>query len=393
MFPDVLLLFLCQAMLMTGVSLVLTSSALVGAQLAPDPIFATAPLSVQYLATMVALLPVSHAMHRYGRRAVFVVGALIGTVGVALATIGIYGSSFLVFTLAGALIGINNAVGQFYRFAAAEAVDAGLRSRAISLTLAGGVIAAVLGPNLARLTHDALQPPFTASFLTLTVTTLLASLFASRLRLPPVPGETATGERRPMAEIARQPVFIVAVVVGMLGYGEMNLLMTAAPLAMHSQHHNFAATAEVIQWHVVAMFAPSFFTGDLIRRFGVLRVMLVGAGLVLVCIFTNLSGMSVTHFELALIFVGVGWNFLYIGATTLLTEAYRPSERAHVQGLNDTMVFTTVALSSLASGGLVAHFGWKAINIVALPALLIIVTGIWWLGWHRARVVARPTTL
>lgn len=392
---NVLLLIVCQALLMTGVSLVLAASALVGAELAPSPILATAPLSLQYLATMLTVFPVSQLMKRYGRRRIFVGGALVGTFGVAIAALGIGTRSFVVFTLAGLFLGMHNAVGQSYRFAAADAVAPALRSRAISLTLAGGIVAALVGPNLARLTRNAMSPPFLGSFLALVFTAGMTAIVASRLRLreaappaDPVAEARSEPRARSLRELARQPVLIVAVVVATLAYGTMNLLMTSTPLAMRACHHGFSATAVVIQWHLVSMFGPSLVTGDLVRRFGVLRVMAVGTALTLGCIAVNLTGFSVGHFEAALVLLGVGWNFLYISATTLLTESYRPAEKARVQGANDTIVFSTVALSSLASGGLVSHFGWRAINVAAFLPVAGIACAIAWLAWKRSSSTA-----
>ncbi len=389
---NVILLAFAQAMLMTGMSLILSSSALVGMQLAPDPAWATLPLSLQFLTTMLILWPVAQLMQRFGRRPIFIAAALIGAAGFALAAFGIYRHSFAAFALAGLLIGVINATGQYYRFAAAESVAHDFRSRAISFTLAGGVLAAFIGPNLARLTRDALSPAFFASFLALIGTSLFAAALLTRLRLPRPTSDTGTGEKRRLVVIARQPTFIVAVLAGTIGYGAMNLLMTATPLAMHAHHHSFAATAEVIQWHVVAMFAPSFVTGDLIRRFGIYPILLGGCALIFAAATTNLLGAQVFHFETALILMGVGWNFLYVGGTTLLTETYRPAERAMVQAFNDTLVFTTVTISSLVSAALVAHFGWGTINMVTLPILSLVTIGIGWLRWRstaQARAIAR----
>ncbi len=387
---NVLLLALSQAMLMTSMSLAITASALVGAQLAPDAGLATVPQAVMFLTTMLMMFPASHLMQRMGRRPIFVGGALFGVVGVAIAALGIHTESFLMFTLAGVLIGIYNAVGQYYRFAAVEAVDPSGHSRAISLTLAGGVIAAVIGPNIARFTRDMLQPPFTASFIALIGTTLLAAFFASRLRLPTVSTVAASGEARPLAVIARQPVFLVAVAAAVIGFGAMSLLMTATPLAMHAHHHDFADTAGVIQWHLVAMFAPSFFTGDLIRRFGVLNVIAAGCVFMFACIGVNLLGTSVTHFHIALILLGIGWNFLYVGGTALLTQAYRPAERARVQALNDTLVFSVVAASTLISAGLLSHFSWEKMNVFVAPVIAVVLGATWWLAWQRTKPVPSP---
>lgn len=388
MYLNIFLLALCQAMMMTGVSLVLSSSALVGAELAAHPILATLPLSLQYLTTMLVMIPVSRMMQRRGRRPVFVMGALIGAVGMGLATYGVAIGNFVLFAAAGILVGMHNAVGQFYRFAAAEAAGHELKSRAISLTLAGGVLAAFLGPNLARFTRDAIVPTFTASFLALCITTLIAAALASRLRLPVVDAAATEGTGRPMMEIAKQPAFIVAVAAATLGYASMNLIMTATPLAMTCQHQSFDDIAWVIQWHIVAMFAPSFFTGDLIRRVGVLTVIAVGALLELACIAVNLAGTSVAHFNTALILLGLGWNFLYVGGTSLLTDTYRPEERGRVQGLNDTLVFTSVTLSSLAAGGLVNLYGWETVNLATIPGMLVVLLLIGRLLWLRRQVPA-----
>ena len=392
MYQNIFLLALCQAMMMTGVSLVLSSSALVGAELAAHPILATLPMSLQYLTTMLVMIPVSRMMQRRGRRPVFVAGALIGAVGMGLATYGIAIGSFVLFAAAGILVGMHNAVGQFYRFAAAEAADSELKSRAISLTLAGGVLAAFLGPNLARLTRDAMVPTFSASFLALCVTTLIAAALASRLRLPVVDDAAAEGTGRPMAEIAKQPAFVVAVAAATLGYASMNLIMTATPLAMTCQHQAFDDIAWVIQWHIVAMFAPSFFTGDLIRRVGVLTVIAAGALLELACIAVNLAGTSVAHFNAGLILLGLGWNFLYVGGTSLLTETYRPEERGRVQGLNDTLVFTSVTLSSLAAGGLVNLYGWETVNLAVIPGMLTVLLLGAGLAWRQRRAGAALVT-
>ncbi len=378
MYGNILLLSLCQAMLMTGTGVVLSSSAIVGTQLATQPALATLPLSLQYLTTMLVMFQVSRAMQRWGRRSVFIVGALVGATGMGLAAFGVMSGSFLLFAGAGILIGIHNAVGQFYRFAAADAADADRKSRAISLTLTGGVLAAFIGPNLAGATKNLLWPPFSAAFLVLCAIMVIAAVLASRLRLSSPPSTQATEGRR-LAMIMRQPVFIVAVLTSMIGYATMNLLMISAPLAMQGQHAEFSDVTVVIQWHLVAMFAPSFVTGDLIRRFGVLQIIFIGALLMLICVGVHLCGARVVYYTVGLVFLGVGWNFMYIGGTTLLTESYRPEEKGKVQGINDTLVFTTVTLSSLVSGALLDVLGWQALNITIVPFMLIILLAVIWL--------------
>jgi MFS family permease len=305
---NVLILAFCQAMLFTGTGLVLASSALIGKKLSPSPAWATLPLALQYLTTMLAAYYVSSLMKTRGRRYVFVRGALIGSAGVAMAAAGIWLESFYLFALSGLLIGIHTSIGQFYRFAAAEAVAPTFKARAISLTLAGGVFAAFIGPNLANFSRNLMEQTFLAGFLALIVVTLSAAWMSSRLDLPPVP-EDDHRAARPFIAIVSQAKYVIALFSAMMGYGVMNFLMTATPLAMQSYGCSFPSTALVIQWHLVAMFAPSFFTGDLIRKFGALAVMLVGCLLLLACVAINLNGTTVTHFEAALIVLGLGWNF------------------------------------------------------------------------------------
>jgi len=367
----VIMLALCQAMLMTTVSLVLSSSALVGVQLS-SPDLATVPLALQYLSTMLLLFPVSRLMETHGRKNIFIAGALLGALGLGFAAAGIRLGNFVLFSVAGFLIGAFNAVGQYYRFAAAEAVPVERKSEAISMTLTGGVLAAMAGPVLAKWTREALAPPFFASFLALIVVALLGALFASRLQMPQSAIIEIEGSRRPLAEIARQPKFRLAVAGGVISYSVMNLLMTATPLAMMCSTYNFDRTATVIQWHLVAMFAPSFFTGKLIQRIGVLHVMLIGCLLNLACIGISLTGIEFSHFQFGLILLGMGWNFLYVGATSLLTETYRKEEKAIIQGVNDTAVFLAVTVATLFSGKLVNSLGWQGINLyAALPIVFL----------------------
>lgn len=376
---NVLILAFCQAMLFTGIGLVISSSALIGKELAPSPAWATLPLAMQYLTTMLVAYYCSYLMKQKGRRHVFVRGALIGSVGVMIASAGIWLGNFYLFTAASLLIGVHTAIAQFYRFAAAEAVPSQLKARAISLTLAGGVFAAFIGPNLARYTKNLMEHAFLASFLTLIVITAAAAWMASRLDLPPMPTDESHESARPLLTIAAQEKYIIALLAAMVGYGVMNFLMTATPLAMNSYGCSFPSTTWVIQWHLVAMFAPSFFTGDLIRKVGVLPVMITGCLLILSCALINLAGTTEDHFEAALILLGIGWNFLYIGATTLLTETYSLHEKSKAQGLNDTLVFATLTFTSLASGAMITHFGWPSINLYSTIPILAVCSGLVWL--------------
>ena len=377
------LLAVCQALMMSGGSLIIITTALVGQALAEDKSWATLALATQFIATMLTTIPAALLMERIGRKAGFMLAALIGTAGAGLACLAILAGDFRWFVAGTALVGIFNGFGNYYRFAAADAVADDQKSRAVSYIMAGGVVAAFVGPNLANLTRDLFaSAPFAGSYAALAGLYLLALAVLAFLRLPPP--STGTGrvellpKGRPLTVIAAQPAFIVALICGMFGYGVMVLVMTATPLAMQSHAHHFADTAFVIQWHVLGMFAPSFVTGHLIRRHGVQRIMFIGAMLGLGCVMINLAGSKVIHFWTALLLLGVSWNFLFIGATTLLTETYRPMERARAQALNDFAVFTTVAVSSLSAGALLNHYGWRMVNLGVLPMLALILASILW---------------
>jgi len=377
-YRDVGLLSLAQAMLMTGTSLLISTSALVGRNLAPDPGWATIPLGLQFLAMTLSTIPASLFMGRYGRRAGFLVGVNLGLAGTLLAGYAIFTGSFLLFCTAAVLLGSFNATGQFYRFAAAEVASESLRARAIGLVLAGGILAAFMGPNLAAWTRELAGPDFAASYLILAGLYVIGLLAILPLQIPLPPRVALRAQGRPLREIATGPVFAIAVLAAAVGYGVMNLLMVATPLAMDGHHHRFEDAAFVIQWHVVAMFLPSFFTGDLIRRYGVYRILVVGVLLNLASVGVNLHGHDVMHYWLALVLLGVGWNFLFIGGTTLLTDAYRPEEKAKTQALNDFIVFGTVTVTALGSGALLATVGWAAINMLVVPFLLLVLVALWW---------------
>lgn len=385
---NVPLLALCQALMMSGTSLIIATSALVGFALARDKSWATLPLAAQFIATMLTTIPASLLMDRIGRRQGFMLASLFGLCGAVIAALAIIKGKLLLFTFGTLQIGIFNGFGNYYRFAAADAVQKDMKSRAVSYIMAGGVVAAFVGPNLANVTRGIISNAnFAGSYLSLAGLYILSLTFQIFLKLPPKhrSAETAdAGSGRPLKIIAGQPMFIVAVICGMLGYGVMALAMTATPLAMHHFAHPFARTSFVIQWHVLGMFGPAFFTGHLIKRFGVLNIMLVGALLGISCMIINLTGSSIFHFWTALLFLGISWNFLFIGATTLLTETYRPEERAKTQALNDFAVFTTVALSSLSAGALQSRYGWQTVNLSLIPMLAIILAAIFW-GKKRSK--------
>ncbi len=384
---NVLLLAIGQALFLTTAVTVMTLSGLVGQRLTPSPELATLPVSAMMLGTLLSTLPASLLMKRIGRRAGFLLGALAGAVGGALSVVAILQGSFWLFTSASLLLGIYQAFAMYYRFAAADAASDAFRSRAISLVLAGGVISAFLGPWNAGLS-GALFPavPDLGPYL---VITLLALLALGLLALLRIPGEqTALAEtQRPLPQIARQPAFPVAVLAAAVGYAVMIMLMTATPLAMQSAGFSRAEAAFVMQWHVLGMFVPSFFTGSLIARFSVERILLAGALILATSIGIAVSGESLGHFLAALILLGIGWNFLFIGGSTLLTTTHHMSERGKVQGTNDLLVFASVATASFLSGALLHQVGWALLNLAALPFVLLTALATLWLMRRNYRRV------
>lgn len=366
---NIAVLSVCQGLLLThGVSMIAITG-LAGRAIAPDPGLATLPLTTYVLGGAATTLPAAAFMHRYGRRAGFSLGVLLGCIGALVCALAVSLRSFPLLCLGTALCGCYTAFGQQYRFAAADVAELSWKSRAISLTLAGGILGGIFGPELGKLTRDLMSPPFAGTYLSLAAVSLVALALVSRLDIPPLSAEQRRVAGRPLAEIARQPAFLLAVLAATTGYGVMNLLMTATPLAMDICSLPFADTAFVLEWHVIGMFAPSFFTGDLIKRFGVLRVIGAGTVLMAACIGVALTGISLMHFWWALLLLGVGWNFLYLGGTALLTETYRPEEKAKAQGSNDFVVFAVQGITSLSSGLLISRQGWEALNMLALPAV------------------------
>lgn len=378
---NVFLLSGAQALALSGAILVMAVSALAGTVLAPRPWMATLPLAMQFVATMMATIPASLLMGRIGRRPGFVIGQAVGAVGALVACAALLQGWFWGFVAGSILMGVHNSFWQYFRFAAADAADLAFRPRAIAYVMAGGVVAAIIGPELAKATRGLLDPvPFAGSYLAVAGLCVLSASILAFLRLPAAEaraaGPGATG--RPLPEILRQPRFIVAALAAMIGYGVMNLVMVATPLAMAACSFDFADSAFVIQWHVVGMFLPSFFTGTLIKRFGVLRIILAGAVLNAMAMATNLAGQDLGHFWWGLLFLGVGWNFMFIGGTTLLTETYRPEERSKAQAANDFLVFTTTAASSFLSGAVHQAAGWATINAaMSLPVLIAFAAVVW----------------
>lgn len=381
---NVLLLAGCQALLLTNAVTLISVGALAGYDLAPHKALATLPPATYVLGAALATIPASFWMRRVGRRSGFLTGGALGLIGSVLATLAIYLGSFALLCAGSFLLGTYNAFGQYYRFAAADAAKPDFKAKAISYVLAGGLVGGIIGPELTKVTIGLAQPRFLASYASLFVYGLVAMAIVSRLAIPAPRAESAAdAPARSLALIARQPAFIVAAACAGVGYGVMTLLMTATPLAMGFCGYPYAASAGVITLHVIAMFAPSFFTGSLIQRFGVLPVIATGIAIELACVVVALSGQAVANFQVSLVLLGLGWNFCYVGGTTLLTETYRPAEKAKVQGLNEFIVFGVQATASLSSGVLVNAAGWDKLGYFTLPLLAIAAASVAWLAATR----------
>lgn len=377
---SVYLLAICQALMMSGATLLITASALVSLTLTDNKALVTLPLSLQFLGMMMTSIPASIIMGTYGRKIGFLLGSLFAVSGGLLLVYAIFNHHFYLFALGSFLIGIFNGFANFYRFAAVELVSEINKPKAISYVLVGGVIAAFIGPNLANFGRGMYPAEeFAGGFIYATILYVCVFFVLSMIKFPPATLKKTKDSGRPMLVIAKQPTFIVAVICGMFGYGVMNYVMTATPLAMNYHLHEFKDTAFVIQWHVLAMFAPSFFTGTIIQKVGVMKVLIAGAVLALVCMLINLNGHSITHFWLALVALGLSWNFLFIGASTLLTETYRKEETAKSQAINDFMVFSVVTVASLSSGYFQNTYGWKYVNYSGLLFVFVIAVSLTWL--------------
>jgi MFS family permease len=385
---NVAVLATAQALLLANNSTAIAINGLAGYALASDKALATLPVTGWVIGAAIATYPASMLMKRIGRRGGFTLGTLIGMLGAAICSTAVALGDFWLLCLGTLVFGAYNGIAQYYRFAAADAAPMDFKSKAISLVLGGGLVGGIIGPEVSKLTVEALSTRYLGAYLSLMVFLVIVLAVVQLLNIPP-PSEAEQREPgRPLAKIAAQPVFIVAVLSAAFGYGIMNLLMTATPLAMGICGHPYASAAFVIQWHVIGMFAPSFFTGSLIKRFGLLQVMLAGAALLLICVGIALAGVAVANFWFALVLLGVGWNFLYVGGTTLLTETYRPSERAKAQGTNDLAIFLIMASSSLASGMLLHRNGWETLNYLAIPFIAAIVLGLVWLMARRRHALA-----
>jgi MFS family permease len=382
------LLAACQALLFTNNSTLIAINGLAGLALAPYVGLATLPVTCWVLGGAVGTMPASLHMKRVGRQRGLTTGTLWGIVGALICAGAIWAQSFWLLCFGTLVFGVFNAYGQYYRFAAADVASGDFKATAISLVLAGGLVGGILGPTSSRWTIELLAPKFMGAYLVLIGFAIATMLLLRYIRIPTPSAAERSAAGRSLREIVAQPKYIVAVMAGAIGYGVMNFLMTSTPIAMQVCGHVYSDTAFVISSHIIGMFAPSFFTGPLMRRVGVLPVMFVGALLNLVAIGIALSGIAVAQFWWALVILGMGWNFLYIGGTTLLTQTYRPEERARAQGMNEQAIFTMMAISSLTSGLTVTTAGWQSLNLFALPLVAAVGVAI---VWYALRERARRT--
>jgi MFS family permease len=386
--PTLAALAVCQALLFTNNAILISVGALVGKALTPGKSLTTLPVTASVVGGAVATFFASLLMQRIGRRAGFTLGALLGVLGASVCSLGLLLSSFWGFCAGALLLGAYNAFGGYYRFAAAEAAEPGKQARAISLVLVGGLVGGILGPYTSRHTRGLLATPYLGSYLSLFVFLALVLVAQRFIVLPKADAGASNEPPRPLGLIVREPSFVVAVMASAFGYGIMSLLMTATPLAMSACGHPYDEAATVISSHVVAMFAPSLVTGRLIQRVGLVPVLLAGVVLNLACVGIALSGIDVPHFLGALVLLGVGWNFLYIGGTTLLSEVVRPGDRARAQGFNDLSIFVVMVLSSFSSGVIVEGDGWRMLNLAAIPFVVSVGLAVLWLGVRRRSAAA-----
>ena len=385
---QVLILAGAQAMFQTSSVLVMTVGGLAGGQIAPSPALATVPIATMFLGTAAATFPASMWMARVGRRAGFVAGALLGAAGGLIAALGIFLGALELLASGTFLVGTYQAFAQFYRFAASEVADESFRPKAISLVLAGGIVAALAGTMLGRLGGPLLEPQYVGSFLLLALVSMIGAGLLAGLRVPPLKAEAdQPSEARPWRRVVSQPAYLVALFGAATGYGIMILAMTATPIAMVHHDHALSATVVVIQLHVLGMFLPSFFTGSLVAKFGVLRVMLTGVALLAGHVIMALTGIGFASFAAALVLLGVGWNFLYVGGTSLITTTYTAAEKASAQATNDMTIFAVGLACSFSAGALQQALGWQAMNMLLLPWLLLAAVSLVWLGYRRRGAV------
>jgi len=376
-----LLLASAQGLYLSNNVLLFSINGLLGWEIAPKPWLATLPL-MAYLGGGAFSAPLVARHHRiWGRRKAFLIGLLVAAVSAILCAFAALERHFALLVGATLIGGYANASGSLYRFASTEIVDSDLKEKAISWVLAGGILGGIVGPNLAKWTMNLGDFPYVWSYLALVLLAGLAALLVWNIDFPPASPPTPVGSKTKLS--TRPPAFFIAILLAALGNGMMNLLMAATPIAMKQCHHPFSATTVVLESHVVAMFLPSFVTGSLIRRIGAQPVLWVGLGIYLVCSLIALAGTDMMHFLGSLIALGIGWNFLFVGATTLFTATYPPDEKNAAQGTMDFFVYLTLVVTSFSSGALVTAGGWTWMNLAALAPLGLMTLALAWLGFSR----------
>jgi MFS family permease len=382
--PNLFLLALCQGLFLTNNVTFIAINGLVGLSLAPVGWMATLPVMGYVVGGALSTGLVAKSQAKWGRRVSFQLGLLVGLLSAMLCAYAAHTHNFALLVAATVVAGYYSANGQLYRFAAAELADVSFREKAVSWVMAGGLIGAIVGPNLASKSKGWFETPFMGAYVALTAVAVLGMVLMHFVKFPPVPEKPkGSSEGRPLSEIMRQPVFVVSAAAAALSYGVMNLLMAATPLAMQVCGYQFSDAALVLEWHVIGMFAPGFFTGHLIKKYGTLQIMGVGVLLNFVCIAVALSGTELSQFVIALFFLGVGWNFLFTGSTTLSMTAWRPEEKDRAQAAINFCVFGTMAITSFASGALVTTRGWDWLNYGSLVPVALTAAALLWLTWIR----------
>jgi len=386
---NALVLAVTQALAGGNSTVLVATAGIVGTTLAPDKSLATLPISIFVLGMWMGTLPIGALARRLGRRNALQIGTVCGVLTGLICCLAVLQGSFLLFNVGAVFSGLYASAHQSYRFAAADTASETFRPKAISWVLFGGVVAGVVGAQLVIATQD-LWPPylFAATYIGQAALALISAGVLMFLNIPKPPARSAAGDGRPLGEIAKQPRFVVAVACGVATYSMMNLVMTSAPLAMVMCNHSVTDATLGLQWHVLGMYAPSFATGVLISRFGLERITGAGLALIIVSAVIGIAGISLWHFWIALALLGVGWNFAFIGATTMVTHCHRPDERNKVQAFNDFLVFGSMAIGSFSSGALLVSFGWSMVNGVVFPVVLAATALLVWGALRRRRQVA-----
>jgi predicted MFS family arabinose efflux permease len=386
---NALVLATTQALAGGNATVLVATAGIVGTMLAPDKSLATLPISIFVLGMWMGTLPIGALARRLGRRNALQIGTVCGVLTGLICCVAVLHGSFLLFNVGAVFSGLYASAHQSYRFAAADTASEAFRPKAISWVLFGGVVAGVVGAQLVIATQD-LWPPylFAATYIGQSALALISAGVLMFLNIPKPPPRTAAGDGRALAEIAKQPRFVVAVACGVAAYSMMNLVMTSAPLAMVMCNHSVTDATLGLQWHVLGMYAPSFVTGALISRFGLERITGAGLALIIVAAVIGIAGISLGHFWIGLALLGVGWNFAFIGATTMVTQCHRPNERNKVQAFNDFLVFGSMALGSFSSGALLVSFGWTTVNEVVFPVVLAATALLVWGALRGRRQIA-----